>query len=69
MLDITFFFNDAIDLLMNTEDKNDLESFSDADDHDLVTLPPVKKVNSETDIGSDASDDMRDGLVHDLSRR
>ena len=54
---------------MNTEDKNDLESFSDADDHDLVTLPPVKKVNSETDIGSDASDDMRDGLVHDLSRR
>ena len=63
-----FFFNDAIDLLKNTEDNSDVERSSNEDEHDLFTLPPVKKANSQTDIGSDASDDMKDGVVHHLSR-
>ena len=54
---------------MSTEDNSDVERSSNEDEHDLFTLPPVKKANSETDIGSDASDDMKDGVVHHLSRR
>ena len=32
-------------------------------------LPPIEKENAETDMDSDASDDMKDGLVHHLQRR
>ena len=32
-------------------------------------LPPIEKENIETDMDSDASDDMKDGLVHHLQRR
>ena len=71
--DVTFLFfsfslNDAIDFLMNTEYNNDIESSSDGDDHDLAMLPPVDKANAETDTDSDASVDMKYGLVHHLPR-
>ena len=62
----TFSLNDAIDFLMNTEDNSDIESFSNEDDYDLAMLPLIKKANAETDMVSDASDDMNDGLVHHL---
>ena len=60
MPDVTFFFfsfslNDAIDFLMSTEDKSDIESSSDEDNHDLAMLPPNEKANAETDMDSDAS--------------
>ena len=32
-------------------------------------LPPIEKANAETDMDSDPSDDMNDGLVHHLPRR
>ena len=32
-------------------------------------LPPIEKANAETDVDSDASDDMNDGLVYHLPRR
>ena len=32
-------------------------------------LPPIEKANAETDMDSDASDDMNDVLVHHLPRR
>ena len=54
---------------MNTEDNSDIESFSDEDDHDLAMLSPIEKANAETDMDSDASDDMNDGLLHHLPRR
>ena len=54
---------------MNTEDNSDIESSSDEDDHDLAMLPPTEKANAETDMDSDASDDMNDDLVHCLTRR
>ena len=74
MLDVTFLcfsfsLNDAFDFLMNTEDNSDIESSSDEGDHDLGMLPPIEKANAETDIDSDASDDMNDGLVQRLPRR
>ena len=62
----SFSLNDAIDLLMKTEDNSDMESSSDEDDHDLAMLPPIGKANAETDMDSDPSDD---GLVHHLPRR
>ena len=31
-------------------------------------LPPIEKANAETDMNSDASDDMNDGLVHHLPK-
>ena len=54
---------------MNTEDNSDIESSSDEDDHDLAMLLPIEKANAETDMDSDASDDMDDGLIHHLPRR
>ena len=54
---------------MNTDDNSDIESSSDKDDHDFAMLPPIEKANAETDMDSDASDDMNDGLVHHLPRR
>ena len=36
-------------------------------DHDLAMLPPIEKANGETDMDSDASDDMN-GFVHDLRK-
>ena len=54
---------------MNTEDNSDIESSSDEDDHDLAMLPPIENANAETDMDSDASDDMNDGLVHHLPKR
>ena len=51
---------------MNTEDNSDIESFSNEDDYDLAMLPLIKKANAETDMVSDVSDDMNDGLVHHL---
>ena len=74
MPDVTFLFfsfslNDAIDFLMNTEHNSAIESSSDEEDHDLAMLPPIEKTNAETDMDSDASDDMNDSLVQHLSRR
>ena len=46
-----------------------LESSSDEDDPDLAMPPLIEKANAETDMDSDASDDMNDGLVHHLPRR
>ena len=74
MPDVTFLFfnfsrNDAIDFPRNTEDNSDIESSSNEDDHDLAILPPIEKLNAETDMDDDASDDMNDGLVHHLPRR
>ena len=37
-------------------------------DHDLAMLPPIEKANGETDMDSDASDDMNDGFEHDLRK-
>ena len=54
---------------MNTEDNSDIESSSDEGDHDLAMLLPIEKANAETDMDSDISDDMNDGLVHHLPRR
>ena len=51
---------------MNTENNSDIESSSDKDD--LAMLPPIEKANAETDMDSDASDDMNDGLVHHFLR-
>ena len=66
----SFSLNDPIDFLVNTEDKSDIESSSDEDDHDLAMLPPVENANAETDMDNDTSDDMNDGdLVHHLPRR
>ena len=65
----SFSLNDAIDFPRNTEDNSDIESSSNEDDHDLVILPPIEKLNVETDMDGDASDDMNDGLVHRLPRR
>ena len=80
--DVTFLFlgfslNDAIDFLMNTEDNSDRESSSEEDDHDLAMLDdhdldrlhPIKKVNADTDMDSDASDGMNYDLLHHLPRR
>ena len=54
---------------MNTEDNSDIESSSDEDDHDLAIPPPIEKANAKTDMDSEASDYMNDGLVHHLPRR
>ena len=54
---------------MSTEDNRDIETSTDEDDHDLAMVPPVEKVNAETDMDSDAWYDMSDGLVHHLPRR
>ena len=62
----SFSLNDAIDFLMNVEDNSDIESYSNKDDHDLAVRPPIEKANGETDMDSDASDDMNDGLVQHL---
>ena len=39
---------------MSTEDNRDIETSTDEDDHDLAMVPPVEKVNAETDMDSDA---------------
>ena len=54
---------------MNTEDNSDIESSSDEYNHDLAILSPIEKANPKTDMDSDASDDMNDGLVYHLPRR
>ena len=54
---------------MNTEDNSDTENSSDEDNHDLAMLPLTVKANAETDMDSDGSDDMNDGLVYHLPRR
>ena len=64
----SFSLNNSIDFLVTTEDNSDMESSSDEEDHDLAVLPPIEKANAETDIESDASDDMNDDLVHHLRR-
>ena len=74
MPDVTFLcfsfsLNDAIDFLMNTEDNSDIESSSDEDDRNLTMLPPIEKANVETEMDSEVSDDMNDGLLHHLPRR
>ena len=67
--DVTFFLifsfslNDAIDFLINTEDNSDIEISSDEDYHNLSVVVPIEKGNAETNMDSDASDDMNDGLV------
>ena len=66
---VSFSLNEAIDFLMNTEDDSDIESSSDEDDHHFVMQPPIENAKAETDMDSDASDDMNDGLVHHLPRR
>ena len=53
---------------MNTKDNSDIESSSEEDNHDLAMLPPIEKANAETDMDSDASNDMNDGLAHHLPR-
>ena len=63
----TFSLSDSIDFPMNVEDNSDIESSSDEDGNDFAMLPPVEKL--ETDMDSDASDDMNDGLVHNLLKR
>ena len=63
---MSFSLNDAIDLLINTEDNIHVETSSDEDDHDLAMLPPTEKANAETDMESDASDGMNDGHVQHL---
>ena len=72
--DVTFLFfsfslSEAIDFLMNAEDNSDIESSSDEDDHDLAMPPPIGKANIETDMESDASNNMNDGLVDHVPRR
>ena len=68
MPDATFLFFSF--LLRDTIDNNsDIESSSDEHDHDLAMLPPIKNVNAEADMDSDAWDDMNDGLVHDFPKR
>ena len=62
----SFSLNDSIDILMNTEDNSDIKSSSDEDNHDLAMLPPIEKANAGTDMDSNASGDMNDGLVHHL---
>ena len=74
MPDVTFLYfsfslNDTIDFLMNTEDNTDIDRFSNEGDRNLAMLPPIEKANAETDMDSDASDHMNDGLVHHLPRR
>ena len=54
---------------MNTEYKSDIGHSLDEDDNDLVMLSPIEKSDVETDMDSDASDDLNDGLVHHLPRR
>ena len=39
---------------MSTEDNRAIETSTDEDDHDLAMVPPVEKVNAETDMDSDA---------------
>ena len=53
---------------MNTEDNSDIEISLDEEDSELAMLPPIEKVNAETDMDSDALDDMNNGLVHHLWR-
>ena len=62
----SFSLNDAIDFPMNTEDNSDIEISLDEEDSELAMLPPIEKVNAETDMDSDALDDMNNGLVHHL---
>ena len=51
--DATFLFFSF--LLRDTIDNNsDIESSSDEHDHDLAMLPPIKNVNAEADMDSDA---------------
>ena len=74
MPDVTFLFfsfslNDAIEFFMNTEYESDIGRSSDEDENDLVMLSPIAKADVETDMDSDASDDLNDGLVHHLPRR
>ena len=54
---------------MNAEDNTDIESSSDEDDHDLAMPPLIGKSNTETDMESDASNNMNDGLVDHVPRR
>ena len=49
LLFFSFSLNDAIDFLMNIENKSDKKSFSDEDDHDLAMLPPIETANAGTD--------------------
>ena len=51
---------------MNTEDNSDIEISLDEEDSELAMLPPIEKVNAETDMDSDALDDMNNGLIHHL---
>ena len=53
---------------MNTEDNSDIESSSEEDQHDLAMLSPTEKANAETDMDSDASDAMNDGIARHLPR-
>ena len=54
--------------LWTLKDKSDIESSWYEDDHDLTDLPPIVKANADTDMDSDASDDMNNVLVHYLPR-
>ena len=53
---------------MNTENNSDIESFSDQNNHDFAMLSPIEEANAKTEMDSDASDDMNDGLVHHLPK-
>ena len=64
----SFWLNDAIEFLINTEDNSDIESSSDEDDHGLAMLHSIEKANVEIVMDSDALDDMSGGLVHHLPR-
>ena len=65
---LAFSLNDAIDFLMSTDYKSDIESSSDQVDHDLAMLPAIEKATAVNDMENDASDDMNDGFVHHFSR-
>ena len=49
---------------ITTKDNSYIESFSDKDGYDLAMLAPIEKENAETDMDSDASDDLRRGLLN-----
>ena len=60
--------NEAIDIFMNNQDESDLESSSSDGEYNLAMLLPNEKSNAVTDMDSDASDDMNEGLVNHLPR-
>ena len=58
--------SEVIDFVTNGENSSNVNS---DEEEEIVVLPPIERVEAETDCYSDISDHENEGLAHQMPRR